>query len=174
MNAALIPSEIIENKILLIRGKKVLLDNSLAQLYGVPTKSLNLAVRRNIARFPEDFMSRLTRKETDCLRFQIETSNRGRGGRRYLPYVFTQEGVAMLSSVLNSERAIAVNIQIMRVFVRLRELMVSHKDLARKIEELEAKFRKHDENFVVVFAAIKKLLEVPREPRKKNCRSGFT
>ena len=172
MNAALILSEIIENKILLIRGKKVLLDSSLAQLYGVPTKSLNLAVRRNIARFPENFMFRLTRKETDCLRFQFETSNRGRGGRRYLPYVFTQEGVAMLSSVLNSERAIAVNIQIMRVFVRLRELMVSHKDLARKIEELEAKFRKHDENFVIVFAAIKKLLEVPRFPGKKNLPIG--
>ena len=149
-----------------------MLDMDLAELYGVSTKRLNEQVKRNRDRFSRGLF-RLTGKETDCFRFQIETSNRGRGGRRYLPYVFTQEGVAMLSSVLNSERAIAVNIQIMRVFVRLRELMVSHKDLARKIEELEAKFRKHDENFVIVFAAIKKLLEVPREPRKKKLPIGF-
>ncbi len=173
MSTALIPVEVIENKIFLIRGKKVMLDSSLAQLYGVPTKSLNLAVRRNFARFPKDFMFRLTRKEAGCLRFQIETSKRGRGGRRYLPYVFSQEGVVMLSSVLNSQRAIAVNIQIMRVFVRLREFMATHKDLAQKIEELEVKFRKHDENFVVVFEAIKRLLEPPPEPKKKKLPFGF-
>jgi hypothetical protein len=101
--ASYIPAEIIESRILLIKGKKVMLDSSLAQLYGVPTKSLNLAVKRNLMRFPEDFMFRLTPKEADCLRFQFETSKSGRGGRRYLPYVFTQEGVAMLSSVLTPE-----------------------------------------------------------------------
>ena len=161
---AFVPSGIIENKILLVRGKKVLLDSSLAQLYGVPTKSLNLAVRRNITRFPQDFMFRLTREETGSLRFQFETSNRRRGGRRYLPYVFTQEGVAMLSSVLNSERAIAVNIQIMRVFVKLREFMATHRNLARKVEELE---KKYDAQFSGVFEAIRRLMKEEEKPKAK-------
>ena len=111
---SLVPAEIIQNKILLIRQRKVLLDSDLAELYGVPTKSLNLAVTRNVARFPNDFMFKLTKNEAMSLRFQFETSKRGRGGRRYLPRVFTHEGVAMLSSVLNSERAIQVNIQTQR------------------------------------------------------------
>jgi len=154
---SLVPVEIIQNKIYWIRGHKVMLDKDLAELYQVPTKSLNLAVRRNLSRFPKDFMFRLTRNDVTNLRFQFETSSWG--GRRYLPYVFTQEGVAMLSSVLNSERAIQVNIQIMRVFVKLRKLMLSHKDLARKIEDLERKFTEHDKKFVLVFEAIKQLLK---------------
>ena len=173
LDPCLIPTEIIENKILMIRGKKVMLDSGLAQLYEVPTKSLNLAVKRNLARFPEDFMFRLTTKEAEGLRFQFETSKPGRGGRRYLPFVFTQEGVAMLSSVLNSKRAISVNIQIMRVFAKLRELMISHKDLARKIEDLERKYREHDEKFILVFEAIKKLLNKPEEPSESKPPIGF-
>ena len=162
---SLIPAEVIENRILFIRGMKVMLDSSLAQLFEVPTKSLNLAVKRNLARFPEDFMFRLTRKEVDLLRFQIETSKQSRGGRRYFPFVFTQEGVAMLSGILNSLRAIAVNIEIMRAFVRLRQILATHKDLALKIEKLEQKFKEHDEKFMVVFDAIRQLMHEEEKPK---------
>jgi hypothetical protein len=117
----MLPVEIIEQKIFLIHGQKVMLDRDLAELYGVPTKRLNEQVRRNIKRFPSDFMFRLTADEDSLLRSQIATSKMGRGGRRYTPFVFTEQGIAMLSSVLNSERAIQVNIAIMRVFIRLRE-----------------------------------------------------
>ena len=172
MNKISIPTEIIENKIYLIRGHKVMLDKHLAELYEVETKNLNKAVKRNIERFPSDFMFQLTKEEAAFLRFQFGTS-KGSGGRRYLPYAFTQEGIAMLSSVLHSPRAIQVNIQIMRAFVKLRELMASHKYLAQKIEELEQKFKKHDENFVIVFLAIRKLLETPKEPKKKKVPIGF-
>ena len=172
MAAALIPSEVIENKILFIRGKKVMVDRNLAELYSVSTKRLNEQVKRNPKRFPEDFMFQLTLEEARVSRSQFATLKQGKN-IKYLPYAFTEQGVAMLSSVLNSGRAIEVNVQIIRVFVRLRELMITHKELARKIEELEAKFRKHDENFVVVFAAIKKLLEPPREPKKKKLPIGF-
>ena len=172
MAAALIPSEVIENKILFIRGKKVMIDRNLAELYSVSTKRLNEQVKRNPKRFPEDFMFQLTLEEARVSRSQFATLKQGKN-IKYLPYAFTEQGVAMLSSVLNSDRAIEVNVQIIRVFVRLRELMITHKELARKIEELEAKFRKHDENFVVVFAAIKKLLEPPREPKKKKLPIGF-
>ena len=167
MAAALIPSEVIENKILFIRGKKVMIDRDLAALYGVATKVLNQAVRRNIERFPEeDFMFQLRKEEFAHWKSQFVTSNSDKMGLRKSPSAFTEHGILMLSSVLHSPRAVQVNIQIMRAFVKLRELMITHKDLASKIEELEAKFRKHDENFVIVFAAIKKLLEVPREDRK--------
>ena len=145
--------DIVEKKIFLIRDLNVMLDRDLAELYGVKTKSLNLAVKRNIDRFPSDFMFQLTKEEVNILRFQFETSRWG--GRRYLPRVFTEQGVAMLSSVLRSRRAIQVNIAIMRVFVRIKELMISHKDLAGKIEELERKFKDHDHKFVLVFEAIK-------------------
>jgi phage regulator Rha-like protein len=165
-----IPQKDIENKILLMRGTKVMMDHDLAKLYGVATGNLNKAVRRNIDRFPGDFMFQLNQNETESLRFHFGSSKQGRGGRRYLPYVFTQEGVAMLSSVLNSERAIIVNIQIMRAFVKLRELMLSHKDLAQKIDNLEHKFKEHDKNFVIVFDAIKKLLAPPVKPKG---RIGF-
>lgn len=169
--SSLVPVEIIQNKIYLIRGYKVMLDSDLAELYQVPTKSLNLAVKRNLSRFPKDFMFKLTKKDVVNLRFQIETSSWG--GRRYLPYVFTQEGVAMLSSVLNSERAIRVNIQIMRVFVRLREFIDSHKGLAKKIEELEQKFLDHDKRFVVVFNAIRELMMQPNKDVYKKTKIGF-
>ena len=172
MAAALIPSEVIENKILFIRGKKVMIDRNLAELYSVSTKRLNEQVKRNPKRFPEDFMFQLTLEEARVSRSQFATLKQGKN-IKYLPYAFTEQGVAMLSSVLNSDRAIEVNVQIIRVFVRLRELMITHKELARKIEELEAKFRKHDENCVVVCAAIKKLLEPPREPKKKKLPIGF-
>jgi hypothetical protein len=153
--------ELIERRIYLIRGHKVMLDSDLAELYQVLTKNLNLAVRRNLDRFPEDFMFQLTTEEVDSLRLQFATSNVGRGGRRYLSYVFTEQGVAMLSSVLKSKRAVHVNIAIMRAFVKLREVMATHKELAHKIEALERKYETHDKELQVVFKAIKKLLEPP-------------
>ena len=133
----ILPSERIERSILLIRGHKVMLDADLAELYGVETRALLQAVSRNQKRFPEDFMFQMSKDEYELLRSQIVISKKGRGGRRYLPYVFTEQGVAMLSSVLRSERAVQVNIEIMRAFVRLRELVATHKDLARKLETLE-------------------------------------
>ncbi len=170
--AGLVPVERIEKAILLIRGQKVLLDRDLAELYGVSTKRLNEQVRRNLARFPEDFMFQLTAAETESLRSQIATSKPGRGGRRYHPYAFTEQGVAMLSSVLNSDRAIEVNIAIMRAFVRLREILATHKDLARKLEEVEKKLGQHDEKFQIVFEAIRQLMAPPPEPDHKR-RIGF-
>jgi hypothetical protein len=158
------PSERIEKSILLIRGHKVLLDVHLAALYGVPTKRLNEQVRRNRSRFPEDFMFQLTSEEVTFLRSQTATSNRGRGGRRYAPYAFTEQGVAMLSSVLNSERAIQVNIEIMRIFVRLRQMVASNARLARKMNALE---KRYDAQFKVVFDAIRQLMTAP-EPRKRK------
>ena len=158
-----IPMERVENRILTIRGRRVMLDADLAELYGVPTKRLNEAVRRNAARFPEDFMFQLTVDEAETLRSQFATSN-GRGGRRYIPYVFTELGVAMLSSVLNSERAVQVNIAIMRAFVRLRELAASHKDVLRRLDEMEGKV---DRQFKVVFDAIRALMAPPKIPRRR-------
>jgi hypothetical protein len=165
MNQALIVSDVIERRILLIRGQKVILDAHLAELYGVPIKRLNEQVRRNIKRFPNDFMFQLAKGEFDALRSHFATLETGRGRhRKYLPYVFTEQGVAMLSSVLNSERAVMVNIEIMRAFVRLREIIATHKDLGRKLEELE---KKYDERFRVVFAAIRELMKPPEKPRKQ-------
>ena len=134
----MIPVELIHHKIYFIRGHKVMLDRDLAELYGVSTKRFNEQVKRNAKRFVGDFMFQLTREEYENLRSQIATSSWG--GRRYLPNVFTDYGVAMLSSVLNSDRAIEVNIQIMRVFTKLREMMITHKDLRRKIDEMEKKY----------------------------------
>ncbi len=152
----------IENKIYLLRGKKVMLDNDLARLYGVETRVLNQAVRRNSNRFPDDFMFELTKTERANLMSQSVISSWG--GIRKLPLAFTEQGVAMLSSVLKSEQAIHVNIQIMRTFTRLRQLLSSHADLKRKIEELETKY---DQRFQIVFHAIKQLLEPsPKPPRK--------
>jgi hypothetical protein len=162
-NRSLIPIERIERMILLIRGQKVMLDSDLAELYGVTTKRLNEQVRRNLSRFPEDFVFQLTESESDLLRSQIATSKTGRGGRRYLPYVFTEQGVAMLSSVLNSERAIKVNIEIMRAFVRLRQILASNKELAKKLNELE---KKYDAQFKIVFDVIRELMRTP-EPKKR-------
>ena len=160
----LIPDEKIEKAIYLIRGEKVMLDHDLALLYGVETKVLNRAVKRNLQRFPSDFMFQLTAEEADRLRCQIGTSNEGRGGRRYLPYVFTEQGVAMLSSVLNSERAILVNIEIMRAFVKLRQMLASNAELSRRLDELESKYDKH---FRVVFDAIRQLMATPARGRKE-------
>ena len=162
-SVALVPPERIERSILLIRGHKVILDSDLAELYGVTTKRLNEQVRRNLPRFPEDFMFQLTESETHLLRSQFATSKKGRGGRRYLPYAFTEQGVAMLSSVLNSERAIKVNIEIMRAFVRLRRILASHADLARKLEALE---KKYDAQFKVVFDAIRQLMKPPESKKR--------
>ncbi|MFA5287559.1 MAG: ORF6N domain-containing protein [Candidatus Omnitrophota bacterium] len=156
--------EVIATKILLIRGKKVMLDKDLAKLYGVGTKRLNEQVRRNKARFPEDFMFQLTEEETDSLRSQNATSNRG--GRRYKPYVFTQEGVAMLSGVLNSVRAIKVNIQIMRAFIKLKEYIFAHKELSYKLRELEEKIGKHDADIKVIFETLRQLLSPPVKKRR--------
>jgi hypothetical protein len=150
--------------IVTIRDHKVMLDADLASLYGVETKALNRAVKRNLERFPEDFMFQLSQEEADILRFQSGTSNEGRGGRRYLPYVFTQEGVAMLSSVLHSPRAVAVNIGIMRAFIRLRQLALSVEELSRKVGILE---NHYDEQFKIVFDAIRQLLEPPEVPTKE-------
>lgn len=158
----------VERRIYLIRGHRVMLDADLAEMYGVPTKALSQAVKRNIERFPEDFMFPLTVEENELLRSQIVTSNDGRGGRRYLPRVFTEQGVAMLSTALKSKRAIEVNITIMRAFVRLRELMSTHKDLALKLDEME---KKYDRQFKVVFDAIRQLMS-PQV--KKGRRIGFT
>ena len=162
---SLIPVEIIEQKILLIRGHKVILDSDIAVLYGVETKVLNQAVRRNIQRFPDDFMFELNVAEHEALRSQIVTLKKGRGQHsKYLPYAFTEQGVAMLSSVLNSDRAIEVNILIMRAFVKLREMISTHKDLAKKLEDLE---QKYDSQFKMVFDAIRQLM-TPPEPKKKR------
>lgn len=159
-----LPAEQIENRILVVRGHRVMLDADLASLYGVPTFRLNEAVKRNRARFPEDFMFQLTAEEVAPLKSQIAMSKPGRGGRRTLPYVFTEQGVAMLSSVLNSERAVQVNIAIMRAFVRLRRMLASHADLARRLDGLE---KKYDAQFKVVFDAIRALMEPPKTPRRK-------
>jgi hypothetical protein len=158
----LVPVERIERSILLVRGQRVILDADLAALYEVETRILVRNVKRNADRFPPDFMFQLTKEEFDALRSQSGTSN-GRGGRRYRPYVFTEQGVAMLSSVLNSPRAIQVNIEIMRAFVRLRALLASNEELARRLDALE---QKYDAQFKVVFDAIRQLMSPP-EPKRR-------
>jgi hypothetical protein len=165
----MIPQEVIENKIYLIRGHKVMLSTDLARLYGVPTKRLNEQVKRNIKRFPSDFMFQLTLDEYKILRSQFATSSWG--GERYPPYVFTEQGVAMLSSVLNSERAIQVNIAVMRAFIRLRRVIAAHEELARKFSELERKIEKHDVEIQSIFEAIRRLMAPPPERPKR--RIGF-
>ena len=162
--------EMIERRIYLIRGTKVMLDSDLADLYQVETKALNRAVRRNLDRFPEDFMFQLARVEADSLRCQTGTSNDGRGGRRYLPYVFTEHGVVMLSSVLNSERAVQMNVLIVRAFVKLREMLSTHKDLANKIEEIERQQQEHGRQLTAVYTMVRRLME---PPRKKKRQIGF-
>jgi len=165
--SALVPRERIEQTILLIRGHNVMLDSDLAQLYGVTVGRLNEAVKRNEDRFPSDFMFQLTRAEFENLKSQIAISSSKWGGRRHAPYVFTEQGVAMLSSVLRSKWAIEVNIAIMRTFVRLREMISSNKALARRLSDLE---KKYDGQFRVVFEAIRELMA---EPTPKSRRIGF-
>ena len=166
----LIPQEIIERKIYLIRGQKVMLSTHLAKLYGVKTKVLIQAVKRNIKRFPKDFMFQLSWEEAQSSRSQFVTLKKGQN-IKYLPYAFTEQGVAMLSSVLNSERAIQVNIAIMRAFVKLREILSTHKELAYKLKELETKIEKHDEEIIAIFEAIRQLMAPP--PEKPKPRIGF-
>ena len=163
MMAPAILVERIEQSIYWIRGQKVMLDSDLAVLYGVTTGNLNLAVRRNSNRFPEDFMFQLTPEETNCLLLQIAISKRGegRGGRRSPPFAFTEHGVAMLSSVLGSERAVQVNIVIVRAFIKLREVVSNQKDLAQRVDSLEQKYGKHDGELQAVFEAIGQLLNAP-------------
>ena len=158
-----IPVQRIEHSIFLVRGHRVLLDFHLAALYGVETKNLNKAVKRNLDRFPSDFMFQLTPEELEILKFQIGTSSYTHGGRRKPVSAFTEQGVAMLSSVLRSPRAVQVNIAIMRAFVRLREMLLSNADLARKLAELE---RKYDSQFKAVFDAIRQLMTPPPAPPK--------
>jgi hypothetical protein len=157
---------LVERRIYLIRGIKVMIDFDLAELYGVSTKVLNQQVRRNRNRFPPDFMFQLSEEEAELLRSQIVTSKTGRGGRRSLPYAFTEPGVAMLSSVLNSERAIEVNITIMRAFIRLRQMMESNEELNRKFAAVIRKLSIHDKYFRVVFDELRKLTESPVPPHK--------
>lgn len=159
----LIRYEEITKQILVIRSKKVMLDRNLAGLYQVETKVLIQAVKRNKERFPEDFMFQLKKKEFDNLRSHFVTSKK-QGGRRYRPYAFTEQGVAMLSSVLNSQRAVMVNIVIMRIFVKLRRILASHKDLLKKIEDIE---KKYDSQFKVVFEAIRQLVLEEEKPKRK-------
>ena len=164
----IIPDELVINKIYLIRGQKIMVDMDLAKLYGVPTKAFNQAVKRNAERFPGDFMFRLTKKEWESLRSQFVTLEIGRGKYpKYLPYVFTEQGVAMLSSVLNSETAIRVNIQIIRVFTKMRELLLTHKDILLQLEKIEKKLTGHDEDIQLIFQYLKQLLNPPRPPRNK-------
>lgn len=165
-----IPSETIERRIYVIRGQKVMLDSDLAELYYVTTGNLNLAVSRNKSRFPADFMFQLTKAEAASLLLQFVIAKNRRGGRQTAPYVFTEQGVAMLSSVLNSERAIQVNIAIMGAFVKLREIMSTHKDLARKIEQLEKKQQRQGLDISVIFKVIKRLI---KEPEKSKTKIGF-
>lgn len=161
--AAVIPIERIENAILQLRGEKVILDSELANLYGVETRSLVQAVKRNSERFPDDFMFQLTRNEFDALRSQFVIS-KGRGGRRYLPYAFTEHGAIMAANVLNSDRAVQASVQVVRAFVRLRQILASNAELASTLEELE---KKYDRQFKVIFDAIRELMTPPAPKRKE-------
>ncbi|KKP68115.1 MAG: KilA-N, DNA-binding domain protein [Candidatus Moranbacteria bacterium GW2011_GWE1_35_17] len=162
---AIIPDERIIGKIYYLRGKKVMFDRDLAMLYDVETRDLNKAVKRNADRFPDDFMFQLSKEEFKLLMFHFGTSNKGRGGTRKLPFVFTEQGVAMLSSVLKSKRAIQVNIQIIRTFTKLREILSTHKDLQVKIEKME---KENGENFKVIFKIINKLIMT--DPKSKELK----
>ena len=166
MKKEIIPIERIARSIRYLRGEKVLLDSDLAQLYGVTTGNLNKAVNRNRDRFPSDFMFRLTTEETEHLIFQIGRS-KGRGGRRHHPYAFTEQGVAMLSTVLNSERAVKVNIAIMRTFVKLRRMLETNRELAQKFSDLERRVGKHDEEISAIIEAIRQLMAPPEKPRRE-------
>ncbi len=161
-----IAENIIIEKVHVIRGLKVMLDRDLAEMYGVEVRTLNQAVKRKLQRFPADFMFQLTEEEWDFLISQIVISKKGRGGTRFLPYAFTEQGVAMLSSVLNSDTAVDVNIQIIRVFTKMKQLLYDNKDLWNKIEKIEQHLVKHDEEIKIVFEYLKKLLVQENKPRK--------
>ena len=162
----LIAAPAIEKRILVVRGRQVMLDEDLADLYGVETKRLVEQVKRNLDRFPEDFMVQLNKAEAAALRSQTATSNTGRGGRRYAPYVFTEQGVAMLSSVLRSKRAIAVNIEIMRAFVELRRVASSYTLIEKRLEQVERGMGEHDEQLKQIFNALHQLMVPPPQPKR--------
>ena len=164
----IIPDELIMNNIYLIRGQKVMIDHDLAKLYQVEKKRLNEQVSRNKERFPGDFMFQLNKEEFQNLKSQIATSSWG--GLRKLPYAFTEQGVAMLSGILNSQTAIRVNIQIIRVFTKMRELLMTNKDILLQLEKVEKKLTKHDDEIILIFQYLKKLLKPPQTPRE---RIGF-
>ncbi|TCD27538.1 ORF6N domain-containing protein [Pedobacter psychrodurus] len=163
----IIPDNIVVNKIHEVRGQKVMLDSDLAELYGVETKVLNQSIRRNIERFPIDFMFQLTDEEWEGLRSQFVTSKKGRGGRTYLPNVFTEHGILMLSSVLNSKQAIQVNIQIVRIFSRIRQFIVDNAELKLEIEEIKKTLNNHDKNIELVFTYLDRLIDKKIGPRKR-------
>ena len=169
--ALMVSDELVMNKIYLIRGQKVMLDKDLAELYGVTTGNLNLAVKRNKKRFPSDFIFQLTKEEFEALILQNAISKKqSRGGTRKLPYAFTEQRVSMLSGVLNSEIAIQVHIQIIRVFAKMREMLLTHKDILLQLEKVEKKLTGHDEDIALIFGYLKKLLNPPQPPRQ---RIGF-
>ncbi len=161
-----VSKEIIESKIYLIRGRKVMFDHDLAKLYEVPTHRLNEQVKRNPERFPKDFVFQLSNEEYKALSSHFASSKKGSGGRRYLPFVFTEQGVAMLSSVLKSKKAALVNVAIMRVFVKIRELLTTHKNLADKLKELATRIDNHDEQIHSIFDAIRQLIKEEEKPRR--------
>ena len=170
-----IPYEVIMSKIYLIRGRKVMLDRDLAELYGVETKQLKRAVRRNIERFPEDFMFEMTKEELENWRYQFGTSNKERMGLRVPPFLFCEHGAVMLASVLNSERAITVNIQIIRIFNKMREMLLAHKDILLQLEQIQQKLAEHDNNILLIFEYIK-LLEQKKQyttDQQKRKKIGF-
>ncbi|WP_316735248.1 ORF6N domain-containing protein [Pedobacter aquatilis] len=167
---SIIPENILINKIYEIRNHKVMLDSDLAELYDVETRTLNQAIKRNIERFPEDFMFQLTEIEWQSLRSQIVISKKNKGGRTYLPNVFTEHGILMLSSILNSQQAIQVNIQIVRIFTRLRNLLSEHSELKLEIADIKTHLQNHDKNIELVFSYLDKLIDKENQPRK---RIGF-
>lgn len=167
---AIIPSGVIENHILLVRGQKVILDSSLAKLYGVPTGRLNEQVKRNKHRFPEDFMFQLLSEEVEILKSQIAISSSSHGGRRFLPYAFTEHGVIMAANILNTHRATEVSVLVVRTFVRLRQILTSHKELSIKLAELEGRLGTHDKAIQSLFTAIRQLMAAPSP---KNRKIGF-
>lgn len=167
----ILADEVIMTKIYVLRGRKIMLDRDLAELYGVETKVLKQAVRRNTERFPEDFMFEMGKEEFENWRSQIVTSNEGdKKGLRYAPFCFTEQGVTMLSCILNSKRAITINIQIIRIFAKLREMIITHKDILLKLQQLEKNVGGHDENIQMIFGALRKLLNPQQTPRR---RIGF-
>jgi phage regulator Rha-like protein len=172
--AALLPLDRIEPRILLVRNHKVILDSDLAELYGVTTKRLNEQIKRNKERFPADFMFQLNAAEADDLRSQNTTSKSARGGRRYRPYVFTEHGAIMAASVLNSPRAVEASIYVVRAFIKLREMLGTHKELARKFAQLEKHIEGHDEDITTLFEAIRQLMEPPDAPIPPARRIGFS
>jgi len=167
LKTSVIPDETVINKIYYIREQKVMLDSDLAELYGIETFRLNEQVKRNIVRFPEDFMFQLTSDEWESLTSQFAMSKKGRGGRRTIPYVFTEHGVLMLSSVLNSEQAIQVNIQIMRIYTKIREMLAAHQDVFLRMEQVEKQMIKHDQKIELLFDYLSKFIEREDRPREK-------